>query len=294
MGLAASQGRLLSLTARNHDLVYEAQQISQQRLFLADATKEAADKYNEKMNNKVMKAVVNGNTQPLTYDVLTTQDPFMGLGMRLVDKNGNIVIPDESIEVQQSKTNEETGEQTKSTIGRFTNSSDFVKAYMSDLSEDKKSELSSLSMSEICTYYNDNYNNKDENITLIHRNKQNNVSVKEGEKVSYDAYVYDPTYLQQMIIKGEFKIQQANANGSYEDLVWQGSPLITEVYDTSDDAAAESQYESDMADLQKQDKIFELRLDQVETQQKAVETELESVKSTIKENVEGSFKTFTG
>ena len=35
MGLAASQGRYLSLTARMSDLVYEGQQISQQRMALA-------------------------------------------------------------------------------------------------------------------------------------------------------------------------------------------------------------------------------------------------------------------
>ncbi len=295
MGLAASQGRLLSLTARNHDLVYEAQQISQQRLFLAEATREAADKYNKAMNNTVMQATINGEKQQLTYDILTSQDPFSGLCMRLVDNNGNVVVPPaESLEIQQTVTDETTGETSKQLLGRFTSTSDFINARMSNLSEDEKSALSSYSLADISAYYNNNYADKDENISVVFRNKSvsNTNIVKSGESVLYDENIYDPKYLQQMIVSGEFKIQQAQPDGSFEDLVWQGSTTVSEVLDTSDDAAAEAEYEAAMIDLQKQDKILELRLEQVETQQKAVSTEYDSVKSIIKENVEDSFKTF--
>ena len=79
MGLAASQGRYLCLTARNSDLVYEGQQISQQRLALTNETQEVADKYNEAMNNKIMQAnTADGVTQQLTYDILTSQNPYSG------------------------------------------------------------------------------------------------------------------------------------------------------------------------------------------------------------------------
>lgn len=291
MGLAASQGRLLSLTARNHDLVYEGQQISQQRLMLAEATQEVANKYNKAMNNTVMQAVVNGQTQPLTYDVLTSQDPFSGLCMRLVDTHGNVVIPGESIEVQQTVKEEGTQGETKSIVGRFTSSYDFINAYMKDLSDDKKAELYSSSLANVFSYYNDSYDNKNENITVIHRNKNNNSLIKDGEKALIDSNIYDSEYLHQMLIKGEFKLQQSKPDGRFEDLVWQGSTMISEVFDTSDDAVAEAEYETALTELQRQDKILELRLDQVETQQSAVHQELESVKKVIKENVEDSFKT---
>lgn len=292
MGLAASQGRLLSLTARNHDLVYEGQQISQQRIMLAEATREASEKYNKAMNNTVMQATINGEAQLLTYDVLTTQDPFSGLGMRLVDTSGNVVIPGESLEVQKT-TKDETGKESKSIVGRYTSSSDFINAYMPHLSKDKKTELSTYSLANIFSYYNDNYENKEENITVIHRNKNNNSQVKDGEKVLNDPNVYDAAYLQQMLVSGEYLIQQPQPNGTYENLVWQGSTMISEVFDTSDDAAAEAEYETAMIELQRQDKVLELRLNQVETQQDAVHTELESVRKIIDQNIEGSFKTFS-
>ena len=109
MGLAASQGRYLCLTARNSDLVYEGQQISQQRLALTNETQEVADRYNDAMNNKIMQAnTADGVTQQLTYDILTSQNPYSGLGMRLVDVNGNVVIPGEYIEVSSKETQEAT------------------------------------------------------------------------------------------------------------------------------------------------------------------------------------------
>ena len=54
MGLAASQGRYLCLTARMSDLVFEGQQISQQRMKLAEETQAIADAYNDAMNNTIM------------------------------------------------------------------------------------------------------------------------------------------------------------------------------------------------------------------------------------------------
>ena len=96
-----------------------------------------------------------------------------------------------------------------------------------------------------------------------------------------------------MLILGEFKLQQVQPDGSFEDITWQGSTMISEVYDTSDDAAAEAEYENAMMEFQKKDKILELRLNQVETEQQAVHTELESVRKLIDENVKDSFKTFT-
>ena len=47
-----------------------------------------------------------------------------------------------------------------------------------------------------------------------------------------------------------------------------------------------------MTKIQKQDKLLELRLEQVQTQQSSVEKEMESVKQIIDKNIEDSFKTF--
>lgn len=298
MGLAASQGRYLCLTARNSDLVYEGQQISQQRLALTNETQEVADKYNEAMNNKIMQAnTADGVTQQLTYDILTSQNPYSGLGMRLVDVNGNVVIPGEYIEVSSKEQQEATdGEEALSnnynSSTKYTSKSDFISKYFSNVTGDALTELNNKTLAELCNYYNEQ--NPDSEWNVVYKDKTSSELVGEGEHVVKDANCMDPLYLQEMLSTGQWLIQQANPNeeSGWDDITWQGSSLISEVYYTADDAAAEAEYESAMTKIQKQDKLLELRLEQVQTQQSSVEKEMESVKQIIDKNIEDSFKTF--
>ena len=298
MGLAASQGRYLCLTARNSDLVYEGQQISQQRLALTNETQEVADKYNEAMNNKIMQAnTADGVTQQLTYDILTSQNPYSGLGMRLVDVNGNVVIPGEYIEVSSKEQQEATdGEESLSenynSPKKYTSKDDFIQKYFSDVTEDDLTELRSMSLNDLCNYYNEQ--NPDSEWNVVYKDKTSSELVGEGEHVVKDANCMDPLYLQEMLTTGQWLLQQANPNeeSGWDNMTWQGSSLISEVYYTVDDAAAEAEYETAMTQIQKQDKLLELRLEQVQTQQSSVEKEMESVKQIIDKNIEDSFKTF--
>ena len=52
MGLAASQARLLVLTARKSDLEFQSQTINSRRIQLSYKTAEIARAYSEAMNNK--------------------------------------------------------------------------------------------------------------------------------------------------------------------------------------------------------------------------------------------------
>lgn len=54
MGLSASQGRMLLLTARKNDLEFRAQQISQRRLVLSSQLEQISTDYEEAMSNRVM------------------------------------------------------------------------------------------------------------------------------------------------------------------------------------------------------------------------------------------------
>lgn len=289
MGLAASQGRYLCLTARNSDLIYEGQQISQQRLALASESQAISEKYNEAMNNTIMQATTpDGGTQRLTYDIITNQDPFSGLCMRIVDLDGNVVVPAQAYTIEAVSTNED-GESTTTSIS---SASSFISKYMSDLDGDSANEMSSWSLSDLVSYYQENY--PDSGVTLTLKDNINYSLKNENEHFLYDENCTDPDYLQQMLTSGEWLLQQVSTENEsgWEDTVWQGSTSISEVYDTSDDAAAEAEYEAALADIQKKDKILELRLEQVQTQQSSVETEIDSIKEVISKNIENSFKTF--
>ena len=292
MGLAASQGRYLCLTARNSDLVYEGQQISQQRMALAKETQAVANEYNEAMSNTIMTCVVQGqDAQRLTFDVLTNQDLSQGLGMRIVDANGSVVTPGAYLEITQAAT-----ETAEAKTYKVASSLDFVNRYMSDLDGDTKNKLSALSLSELSTYYNENYTDTGFSTKYVDKSVVSYIEKDEdgkNEHVIQDPFVTDADYLQEMLTSGQYFIQQEGpTDGAWENFVWQGSNFISQEYDTSDDAAAEAKYEAAMTELQRRDKVLELRLEQVQTEQSAVEKEMESVKDIINKNIENGFKTF--
>ena len=65
------------------------------------------------------------------------------------------------------------------------------------------------------------------------------------------------------------------------------------VLDTSDDAAAQSQYEYETSKLAKQDNRLELDLKQIETQHEALLKEYDSVKEVINNTVERTYNLFS-
>lgn len=90
MGLAASQGRLLLLTAKKSDLEFRAQAISQSRLILMQQQEGIATKYAEKTSNRCYKLKYNdGNGDkdaPLTWDNINSHASEI---LRFRDKDGN-------------------------------------------------------------------------------------------------------------------------------------------------------------------------------------------------------------
>jgi hypothetical protein len=224
-------------------------------------------------------------TMPLTYELLTSQDAFSGLGMRLVDLDGNVVVPGNSyyeVTTQEENRNPETKNIYKT--------EDFISQYMPNVGQDMADSLRVMSMDEVIDYYNNNYDHP-ASTTVKHITKENSPIVRKGEHTVTDEMCLDPKYLQEMLNSGQWIIEQKNG-ANWDKEIWQASNKIIEVYDTSDDAAAEAEYEADMMEIQRRDKVLELRLEEVETEQNSVETELESVKKVIDENVENSFKTF--
>lgn len=64
-------------------------------------------------------------------------------------------------------------------------------------------------------------------------------------------------------------------------------------YDTSDDAKADAEYRRKTASIQIKEKRLQMDLSQVETQQKACDTEIDSVKKIMDKNIERTFKVFS-
>lgn len=157
MGMSASQARYLGLTARRNNNEYQAQQINQQRLNLAQKTTDITKEYSDKMSNTTLLFTAVDSTNknstyktPLTYSIITSNDNLNGLNMRVVDKDGRVVVPSsedtyekkykkimETYDTEKAKgCFEKTNTDGSSTLFSGEN---FVSAYMSGLDPAVKS-----------------------------------------------------------------------------------------------------------------------------------------------------------
>ncbi len=280
MGLAASQGRLLLLTARKSDLEYRAQEISQRRLTLATELESVSSQYARKTSNRQMKLTrfVKQGEANQTQTVNLTYRNLIELGKnedgsnfsdyRVKNARGQIVVPSTS---ELPKSLEDAG----------------------------YGDSSGVSLK------------KDGNKVIIS-------GTHNGSSV-YEVYVVDSrlsdaseteNYFQEGLRNGRFIIEQYSAidgNGNeigdegtengvgaeWQSVSWSGMTEIQDNYYTEDDATAQAQYQSATARVQAQDKKLETDQKQIETQHKAVETEFESVQKVIQSNIESSFKMFS-
>ena len=129
-----------------------------------------------------------------------------------------------------------------------------------------------------------------------------NIIINNG--YSTEQYVIIPglknTYFfQNALRQGSIYLQQFAASqndpsvGEWQTKDWSATGLVRDALDTSDDAQAEMEYETQMAIIQGQDKKLDVEMKQVETQQKACENEIDAVKKVIEKNGEKTFKYFS-
>ena len=197
MGLAASQARLLLLTARKSDLELRAQQITNTEMILAMQTEKIAQEYSNKISNKVTMMQTSTDMNDATYNqsVIMTYEELIKAGYTLQYANGD----------------------------------------------------------------------------------------------AYDNEGNSTAWLQDQIQKGDIIILSATTG---EEVGITGSSNFYQTYYTEDDDAATAEYESKMAQIQTKEKKLQIDLNQIENQQKACDTEIDSVKKVIEKNIEGTFKTF--
>lgn len=103
MGLAASQARLLLLTAKNDALELAAQMVEQERLILAQEQETIAQEYSDKTTNQIYVARVtnpDGSTSEESLTIKTLAQSLGGVGTAetegksiiIADSNGKAII----------------------------------------------------------------------------------------------------------------------------------------------------------------------------------------------------------
>lgn len=109
-------------------------------------------------------------------------------------------------------------------------------------------------------------------------------------------YVVEPycgqaDYFESNLKTGNWTIQKLTSEG-WTDQTLDGASFIYNGVDSGDYTVANADYDAKVEKLQRQDKQFDMRIQQLSTEQKSVENEMESVKKVIDKNIEETFKTF--
>lgn len=279
MGLAASQARLLLLTARKSDLEYRAQMISQRKTMLAMQTEELALNYSNALNNRALfytytASSTNGTSQTelLTYDNFTAVDNGTGgiSKYRLVTPDGKVLARSVEEANEKYKGNgdkEYTEDDVLVLSAAFSNPQ-----YLQDLIS---SGALIIEQSTPSTYYsyNDTLYTNSELTEQINTAMDDKTDAERQEAIN--AAKQDP------VVKS-----------SWNSIALSAMTDVASRLDETDDAAASAEYEYQSLIIQNADSQLDVELKQVETQQKACETEIDSVKKIIEKNIESGFKTF--
>ena len=91
--------------------------------------------------------------------------------------------------------------------------------------------------------------------------------------------------------KSDLEFNGQKINQERMRLSYQTSTLFSDIISLTDPAEYELK-ELQIEDYHRQDRILEMELKNIDTQQKEVQTEIDAVKKVIDKNVEMTFKTF--
>lgn len=222
MGLSGSQARYLCLTARKNNCEFEIQQTTQAKMLLAQQQDTEALLWSNGMNVQHLYYSNDGggsstqDMQRLSYQIVTSAKEDGGLGMKVRDTYGRLVVSELPDPMPEGKS---------------------VKDYV------------------------------------------------------VEPYCGQADYFETNLKTGNWTIQKLTGEG-WTDQTIDGASFIYTGVDSGDYAIANADYEAKVEKLQRKDKMFDMRISQLSTEQKAIETEMDSVKKVIDKNIEETFKTF--
>lgn len=304
MGLSASQARFLQLTARRSDIEYEAQQINFQRLELSKKAGDASKVYQDKMNNRKMVLKFNDGTGFQKVDMsyknyktyMNEQYGSSNIALNqyfLVSSSGNKIV------VTSEEEREEMINRTASTISNedyqeIISAKEKVEAAGGDTSTLDEDTIRSANI-DISGY-----------VAHVEKDDEGNEIIKYVQRrFNEDDFLIvddldDPDSFQNAIQNGVYYFATLERDDETKESYFNtegwdtlGGGAIGEEYDKSDDAAAQAEYDTIQSRIQTQDKKLELRLDQLESNRQAIQTEIESVEKVVSDNIEKSFNIFS-
>ena len=289
MGMAASQARLLCITARIHDVELQAQSIQNAKLQLAMQSDQIYSNY--------ISALEDSTLTVKSYDTVTAEESnvaatFNNLCSRnkvYTGENNYAIRNSEGLLLVEDEIEEKYYESKESGI---TNAHDFAVLFMfGPMSEgDPEPEIEDKSLYNYLV-----------NIFNQIQTSGGCISIAEYDGPSGDA-ANNSDWLQNMIKSGQFSINLIEVEEEDKTIKFRptssgSDTYLSEIPTTEIDktalAKAEAKYEHDMKNINSKEKKFDLDLSKLETERNALTTEYDSVTKVIEDNVKRTFGIFS-
>ena len=277
MGLAASQARLLNLTRRMHDIEYKAQNLEAQKLQMANQSKAVYTEYENALNKQKVQFKqigADGSANYVNASISTLLDA--GYTIKILKGNSWIDFARYNDKTLQELSTE-TGEVDKDITPTAAYNNVPVGGYAKE--DDGKTY--------VVTEVDDA--GKPTKGTLL-------VDTKDADLAKID--VTSEEVLRNMVEAGfivfEKPTRETDEDGNikFEEVNIATDTNLQEVPDELQLKKAEAKYEADMRKIDAKDKKFDTDLAAMDAERNAIKTEMDTLKSVAKENVDRTFKLF--
>lgn len=307
MGMAASQARFLGLTARKTNTEYEGQQVNQQRTALAN---ESSGLFNKMLELQVPIPPDTNNFYNIRYTYTYGSEGYEITNFKPAATSGTY-----DITVKHSAAVDKAYKQELNNVELTKNASTGLwNIAVGSTTAQLQGPIEKANLATEMGVSNKNfYQYKDANNKTYYMNEDDFNTYTQNQTQDYNGGIQQYYYTSTTDVKYEtiegvtFSL---DSNGSFTKVNVPGQgemPLTTER--VRDDIGYENamrvytmeknDYDRAVADMnaqtsiiQQQDRTLELRLKQLDTEQSALQTELEAVTKVIEKNVESTFKTF--
>lgn len=319
MGMAASQARFLGLTARKTNVEYEGQQVNQQRTALSN---ESAGLFNQMLSLQVpvppsatdyynMRYTYEQNGQTyeiINYTASTTRAGAYDVTVRTAYDvvNYTDITLNDNLQTQVAQTLYSKKDETTGNTSYYMKFGTSPTEYALVGPSVNTTLSAAKGFPDDIKYYS--YNRDGANYFMTEAEVLNHAT-ELGFNGQMQAYRQDNSkQVQDSTYNGVNLLADSTGKFSYITLS-DGSQYSLNLDEVADDAGYDQAmndynyqkmvYDKTIADInaktekiQAQDRTLELRLKQLDTEQEALQTEMDAVKKVIEKNVEGTFKTF--
>lgn len=293
MGMSASQARLLSLTARMHDLEFEAQGIQYSKLDLVDLKDVVYERYLDALDStKIEMSVFTADGGNIYQDITYTNMLISYVNGRhsmymLTNNQDQILLPEQiASKLQEMPDSLDEFLQVVARNYLYTGRSDLSdEDIIKQMREDGNYEYWKSIFHQIIGFSDDNGN-------IINGRGFCPISKQNAA---------DREWLEEALNSGEVRLYRMTQEETiidtdtvniFAETSVATDPTLREVTDNERIQKATVEYEQAIKDLDAKETKFDIQLAKIDQEHNALKTEYDSVKQIVSKNIDRSFKSF--